>query len=236
VYYASSDNAADKIPNNTLTVGDFEDFHADATKADEPVKIDQVIEVEIGGGDANPLNDRWPMMQINNLSLLTPPVVMLSDMDKIPNNMFCNLTDGGHGACKERDHTWCQCVQLVHVKYGSMVEMHIQNRRRYPTPDMNAGINNYLFHPFHIHGFKWRLVARGYATDDDFVTLESLRAFDKSGGIKRSQSGPLKDTVMTSMGGYSILQFKADQRGTWLLHCGYDDYMAWAMGMIILVE
>ena len=50
--------------------------------------------------------------------------------------------------------------------------------------------------------------------------------FTTDGGIVRNyDKPPEKDTVVTPNGGYTVVEFVADNPGWWMLHCHMEDHL-----------
>lgn len=67
-------------------------------------------------------------------------------------------------------------------------------------------------HPFHIHGYQFRVIAMERLGRN--VTVEQVKKLDKEGLIRRHlDHAPLKDTVTVPDGGYTVVRFYADNPG-----------------------
>lgn len=83
------------------------------------------------------------------------------------------------------------------VKYGEVVEIVINNHH-----------NN--LHPWHLHGHHFQVLQRtdvdgGYFTGHYFQNV--------------SQTPIRRDTIMVQNHGHTVIRFRADNPGVWLLHC-----------------
>ncbi|MCJ1444668.1 MAG: hypothetical protein MMC23_005170 [Stictis urceolatum] len=83
------------------------------------------------------------------------------------------------------------------VPYGSIVQIAINNYDR-------------NLHPFHLHGHNFQVLQRTYQFGGYFDG--SLMANVSSTPVKR-------DTIMVQNEGHVVIRFRADNPGTWLLHC-----------------
>lgn len=64
----------------------------------------------------------------------------------------------------------------------------------------------------HLHGHFFRIIAMEDL--DGPVTVEQIKKLDREGKIKRKlDRAPIKDTIKTPGGGYTIVRFYADNPG-----------------------
>ena len=68
-------------------------------------------------------------------------------------------------------------------------------------------------HPIHLHGHDFALLAQSNQTYPG--TLDKVRL--------KTVNPPRRDVVLLPEGGYIVIAFKADNPGTWLVHC----HIAW---------
>lgn len=142
--------------------------------------------------------------QINGISSRQATSPPLTQFDDVPQYLYCNEWTVQQDCSKE----WCSCVHKVEVTLGDLVEIVLVDEGLY----LDAN------HPFHLHGFKFRVVAMGKLNTS--TTLEEVKALDRQGKINRTRSGaPYKDTVTVPDGGYVVLRFRADNPGIWNFHC-----------------
>jgi len=67
-------------------------------------------------------------------------------------------------------------------------------------------------HPFHLHGYQFRVVAMEKIGST--ATVAEVKELDRQGLIRRKLArAPLKDTVTVPDGGYTIVRFHADNPG-----------------------
>lgn len=169
-------------------------------------------------------NARLLTPQLNHISMKLPSVPLLSQRNSIDQNQFCNastVTD-----C-ERDY--CACTHVLRVKLNSVVEVILvdeglpTNLLTYTSTDYQFNDHTYTFfpllgfaydanHPFHLHGYQFRVIAMERIGRN--ITVEKVKALDKRGAIRRNlDHAPLKDTVTVPDGGYTILRFYANNPG-----------------------
>jgi len=132
-----------------------------------------------------------------------------------------------------------QCSHVVEFPLGSIVQLIVQ----YPAIDGSKvfdmdGLLAGSSHPMHIHGFTPRFVGVGFpeyaesgpakAKNADIHNFPGL-IFNGEWTDQSWNNGnyphhvgpqaPFKDTFMVPIGGYLVLQFKADNPGYWMFHC-----------------
>ena len=67
------------------------------------------------------------------------------------------------------------------------------------------------------------------------IGKEDVKRMNNAGRIKRNLVDPIqKDTMPVPDGGFSIMRFKADNPGFWILHC----HMSWHhhVGMAVILQ
>ncbi|GFS09752.1 laccase 1, partial [Elysia marginata] len=136
-------------------------------------------------------------------------------------DQFCNIDTLAPKNCKEE---WCACTHHYKVKRGHLVELII----------VDEGILSHAYHPMHLHGHKFSVVAMGRIGEQ--TTVDEVKALDLAGGItRRIPQAPIKDTVIVPDGGYTVIRFKADNPGVWLFHCHVELHAAMGMAMVFQV-
>jgi len=75
--------------------------------------------------------------------------------------------------------------------------------------DFLGGFND-IGHPFHLHGFAFRVVAQ--YTSSTPLTMDGVRTIVE-GNLTRNFDGPLKDTVIVAGRGFTVIRFVADNPG-----------------------
>ncbi|XP_043254604.1 laccase-3-like [Colletes gigas] len=123
----------------------------------------------------------------------------------------------------------CACAQVIHVQKGRLVELLIYDR--IPLEG--------LHHPFHIHGYEFKVFAIGQFADARNISRTDINNILNE-HRQRLQRGvyinpPGKDTVKIPMGGYTIVRFKADNPGWWLLHCHFTWHHLTGMELVVHV-
>jgi FtsP/CotA-like multicopper oxidase with cupredoxin domain len=68
--------------------------------------------------------------------------------------------------------------------------------------------NQGTFHPIHLHGHDFHVVAQ-----------KELETFDPATFTPKTDHAPRRDVAMLPLGGYLVIAFQTDNPGAWLLHC-----------------
>jgi FtsP/CotA-like multicopper oxidase with cupredoxin domain len=74
-------------------------------------------------------------------------------------------------------------------------------------------------HPFHLHGYVFRVLAMGQFVQNS--TLADVRNLNERRQINKNFEGPLKDTVSVPTPGFVVIRFRANNPGR------YIDLMNW---------
>ncbi|XP_025992935.1 laccase-1 isoform X1 [Solenopsis invicta] len=157
--------------------------------------------------------------QLNHISMKLPPFPLLPGRHLIKPNQFCNSSTVE--GC-EKDH--CACTHVLQVKLNSVVELVL----------IDEGVPYDANHPFHLHGYQFRVVAMEKIGRN--ATVAEVRELDRLGLIRRKlKRAPLKDTVTVPDGGYTIVRFYADNPGYWLFHCHIEFHAEIGMALIFKV-
>lgn len=105
------------------------------------------------------------------------------------------------------------------VKQGDLVEVVINNFDR-------SG------HPMHLHGHAPQIVARAAGV---FLQNSTLPAKGYTGDISTMPKVPMRrDTWGMAPGGYTVIRYRADNPGVWLLHCHMEWHVAAGLSMTIV--
>ncbi|GFO31991.1 multicopper oxidase [Plakobranchus ocellatus] len=157
---------------------------------------------------------------INWISNQMPPSPPLTQLGDLPSNQFCNI-DTLSKDCKQE---WCACTHHYKLALNALVELVI----------VDEGILSHAYHPMHLHGHKFSVVAMGKIGEK--TTVDAVKALDEAGKItRRIERAPIKDTVIVPDGGYTVIRFKANNPGFWLFHCHVEFHSAMGMSMVFQV-
>ncbi|XP_018023905.1 laccase-10-like isoform X3 [Hyalella azteca] len=152
---------------------------------------------------------RVPSPQINNLTFRAPPFPLLLTPAQPSQESLCN-TQASPTHC-HRD--LCQCLHVIDVPLLQVVDIVLIDA---------GGVSNHG-QSVHMHGNAFRVVGMGAlppssSSESDSVLRSQVIALDEQGLLPRNLDTPLeKDTVMVPRGGYTIIRFRADNPGYWLL-------------------
>ncbi|KAK1271732.1 Laccase-3 [Acorus gramineus] len=102
------------------------------------------------------------------------------------------------------------------LKYGSVVQIVLQGT------NIVAGEN----HPIHLHGYDFYILAEGFGNFNPATDKARFNMVDP----------PLRNTVAVPVNGWSVIRFKADNPGVWLMHCHLDVHITWGLAMVLIVE
>ncbi|KAL0106109.1 hypothetical protein PUN28_016084 [Cardiocondyla obscurior] len=157
--------------------------------------------------------------QFNHISMKLPPFPLLPQRHLITPNQFCNSS-----TVKKCESEFCACTHVLQVKRKSVVELVL----------IDEGVPFEANHPFHLHGYQFRVVAMKKLGDN--TTVDEVKELDRQGLIHRKlKRAPLKDTVTVPDGGYTIVRFYADNPGYWLFHCHIEFHADIGMSLIFKV-
>ncbi|XP_025836116.1 laccase-like isoform X3 [Agrilus planipennis] len=159
--------------------------------------------------------------QLNRISMTYQDVPILQGRDTIDDKNFCNSSTIEAQDCAD---DYCECTHVLQVALNSVVELVM----------IDEGFAYDANHPFHLHGNYFRVVAMKRLGSN--TTLEEVKRLDAEGKIKRNlMDAVVKDTVTVPDGGYTILRFKADNPGYWMMHCHIDFHVEIGMAVIFKV-
>ncbi|XP_076232888.1 uncharacterized protein LOC143178243 isoform X2 [Calliopsis andreniformis] len=123
----------------------------------------------------------------------------------------------------------CSCTQVINTNLNSVVELIIYDQL--PLTD--------LHHPFHLHGYSFRVFAMGVFPNVNNVTNEDVDRvlLEHRQRLEQGEytNPPGKDTVKIPMGGYAIIRFQANNPGWWLLHCHFSWHHITGMELVLRV-
>eukprot|EP00058_Branchiostoma_floridae_P025154 XP_002610644.1 hypothetical protein BRAFLDRAFT_117887 [Branchiostoma floridae] len=132
----------------------------------------------------------------------------------------------------------CRCTHMIDIPYNQTIQLVMYNTFA-PTSQTH--------HSVHIHGHAFRVVAMGFPsynkttgrymqpnTDvkckNDLCTDATWR---DGPPLLNLINPPLKDTVLVPANGYTVVRFRSDNPGHWMLHCHNDQHMNEGMALVL---
>ncbi|XP_076161492.1 uncharacterized protein LOC143143742 [Ptiloglossa arizonensis] len=161
------------------------------------------------------------LSMFNDIAFETPSSPLISNTNSYQTickpNQYSNCTEP------------CTCTQVIYSGLDNLIEMLIYDR--IPLED--------LLHPFHMHGFEFKVLSIGQFPDSRNITQTDINNIMNT-HIQRLQRGeytnpPGKDTVKIPTGGWVIVRFRANNPGWWLLHCHFSWHHVTGMELVIHV-
>ncbi|XP_013105999.2 uncharacterized protein LOC106086041 [Stomoxys calcitrans] len=162
-------------------------------------------------------------LQVGNITFSAPKTSMLQSRHLYnESEVYCN-----HTSLKEagRDcrNSNCQCTHVIRVPANECIEMIVTNYMEET-------------HPFHLHGYTFRVVGQGVF--EDRADLYKVEEADRQGRLRRHSphyKAVQKDTVQIPILGYIIIRFKSTNTGFWLLHCHIERHLLEGMAAVLKV-
>ncbi|XP_021844771.1 LOW QUALITY PROTEIN: laccase-7-like [Spinacia oleracea] len=102
------------------------------------------------------------------------------------------------------------------VKFNTTIEIVFQDTAL-------VGIEN---HPMHIHCFNFQVLAQGFGNYNPSVDRQKFNLVNPQ----------IRNTVAVPTGGWSVIRFRANNPGVWILHCHLDVHLTWGLAMAFIVE
>ncbi|KAJ3032504.1 hypothetical protein HDV00_007442 [Rhizophlyctis rosea] len=159
---------------------------------------------------------RGPLINtIRNQEPKFPPLYAANNFTVLPGVIPCN------GTCTET--YGCNCTNIEEVKYGEQIRLFIEN----PWYKLSA------VHPIHVHGHSFSILAQGWSSNYTSL-LNSTPSIDPYNPPNINvATAPLKDTVIVPAGGWTLIQFTADNPGAWMVHCHMEHHLNDGMGLFL---
>jgi len=127
----------------------------------------------------------------------------------------------------------CRCTNLLKLPKKKVIQMVLMG---YTTiNDFGKNYSNKAHHQVHLHGHSFFVLKQGYgetsdkskritATNKDIVCENRVcsRHHWRQNSSRQQlnlENPPLKDTVVVPSQGYTVIRFRSDNPGYWLLHC-----------------
>ncbi|XP_068243052.1 uncharacterized protein [Palaemon carinicauda] len=172
-----------------------------------------------------PEEQQIPTPQINNLTFMPQSVPLLLNIGQNDHRM-CNADSAMPS--KNCNDDYCECLHMYKVPLGASVDLVL----------IDEGQHGDENHPVHLHGYSFWVVGQHRPNDviGASITRSAVMEEDLTKGLHRNlKYPPLKDTVTIPDGGYTIVRFRADNPGYWLLHCHLLFHMEAGMNLVIKV-
>lgn len=191
------------------------------------------------GGFSGPFK---PLNSINDIHFVLPQSPLTTHYDKNSDSTFCDY----NSTCNER--SGCFCTTVMDIGDNVTVRLVLST----------VGEERVLGHPIHIHGHSVHVVKIGYGQysnisgalvsssrdltciedSNDIDTLDQMRCPNPrfrspNQNFQLDRLTVRKDTFIIPSGGYTVLQFRSDNPGYWLLHCHRHLHQRQGMALII---
>lgn len=109
-----------------------------------------------------------------------------------------------------------QDTKVITLDYGEEVELIYQG----------TNVGNAQNHPMHLHGYSFYLVGTGLGNFNNQTDPLNYNLIDP----------PEVNTIQLPRLGWSVIRFKADNPGVWLLHCHFERHTTWGMVGVFIVK
>ncbi|XP_075165217.1 uncharacterized protein LOC142237703 [Haematobia irritans] len=162
-------------------------------------------------------------MQIDEITFASPTVSLLQGRHLYnDDNYYCNRT-GFLAAGINCRRTNCECTNVIRMPAYKPIELVVANY-------MNTT------HPFHAHGYTFRLV--GQDVLGNINDVRNIQELDRRGYLKRTPDNfPAveKDTIQVPPFGYIIIRFISDNPGFWTVHCHIERHAIIGMTAVLKI-
>ena len=147
------------------------------------------------------------------------------------NDALCDTSEG------------CMCSNIVTMPFNKSVQIVLTNI----LPENSQSSTPISPHPLHLHGHNFAVLKVGFPTIDPLTGIMLQANQDityRSHNTKtttwashnvtlRTDSVPIKDTVVVPVGGYVVIRYVTDNPGYWMVHCHYDVHALHGMALVI---
>ncbi|KOC69892.1 Laccase-5 [Habropoda laboriosa] len=165
---------------------------------------------------------------LDGVEYISPPSPPLSQYRDVSPEQYCNSQNLPRGCSSN-----CKCTHLLKVALNSLVEIVL----------IDTSQVEQLSHPFHLHGYAFRVVSMGqplgpysFTGNATVITTDYVKQLDSEGKIERNlDTAPGKDTLAVPNNGYVVLRFVANNPGFWLFHCHFVYHQIVGMEVVIQV-
>ncbi|KAJ6322677.1 hypothetical protein OIU77_012507 [Salix suchowensis] len=194
--------------------------------ASVPLTVEHSLYFTIGVGIdpcATCVNGRKAVGVINNISFIMPTTALLQahyygisgvftdDFPALPPNYF-NYT-GNNTAFNLQTTNGTRAYRLA---FNSTVQLVLQGTTMI-APES---------HPFHLHGFNFFVVGKGFG---NFDPDNDPKKFNLADPVERN-------TISVPTAGWAAIRFRADNPGVWFLHCHLEVHTTWGLKMVFVVD
>ncbi|XP_023707484.1 laccase-4 isoform X2 [Cryptotermes secundus] len=144
--------------------------------------------------------------QLNNFTFIFPSSPLLTQAEDVDHDLMCRKETL---PLRCQSQPICDCVHVIDLPLRGTVELILVDQ---------GGGGSDASHVLHLHGYSFYVV--GVAQLEGPTDLPRIQQLDSEGSlVTRNLVNPvLKDTVTVPHKGVSVLRFKADNPGYWLLH------------------
>ncbi|XP_014284391.1 uncharacterized protein [Halyomorpha halys] len=155
---------------------------------------------------------------INNISFVSPPSPLISQLDDIPEDLLCPEK------CETIEKKPRSCTNVYSIPFGALVDLII----------LDTGDRSGFNHPFHLHGYNFYILEMGVFSEDTSVELISCSKKLKEDDLNLKLR-PMRDTISVPAGGYVLVRFIADNPGFWILHCHFAFHLEAGMAAVLKI-
>ncbi|XP_042511016.1 laccase-7-like [Macadamia integrifolia] len=107
-------------------------------------------------------------------------------------------------------------TSVKRIPFNSSVEIVLQN----------TAIITVESHPMHLHGYDFYVMAMGFG---NYNPTEDIKKFNYFNPQKRN-------TVAVPAGGWAVIRFRADNPGTWIIHCHLETHLSFGLATVLIVD
>ncbi|XP_042510376.1 laccase-7-like [Macadamia integrifolia] len=107
-------------------------------------------------------------------------------------------------------------TSVKRIPFNSSVEIVLQN----------TAIITVESHPMHLHGYDFYVMAMGFG---NYNATEDVKKFNYFNPQKRN-------TVAVPAGGWAVIRFRADNPGTWIIHCHLETHLEFGLATVLIVD
>ncbi|KAI5578921.1 hypothetical protein POPTR_008G064000v4 [Populus trichocarpa] len=218
--------AINATPVTSTFMDNLRSLNSKKFPANVPLTVDHSLYFTIGVGIdpcATCVNGSKAVGAINNISFIMPTTALLQahyysisgvftdDFPAMPPNSF-NYT-GNNTALNLQTINGTRTYRLA---FNSTVQLVLQGTTII-APES---------HPFHLHGFNFFVVGKGFG---NFDADNDPKKFNLADPVERN-------TISVPTAGWAAIRFRADNPGVWFLHCHLEVHTTWGLKMVFVVD